>query len=71
MKDEIFDEMIRFDVKKDEIIEIENVKNEIDKIFDCDADFELSNKKIIDSNDVTDEIEKINEFETTNFDFFA
>ena len=50
--------MIRFDVKNDENIEIENVKNEI------------NDKKIIESNDVKNEI-KINEFETTNFDFFV
>ena len=81
-KSEIFDEMIRFDVKNDENIEIKNVKNNVnDKIFDCDANFKLSNKKIIDSewivdsddvtNKIINEIKKINEFETTNFDFFV
>ena len=64
--------MIRFDVEEDEIIEVENVKDEVDKIFDCVADFELSDKKNIDrEDDVKDEEEKVNEFETTSFDFFV
>ena len=63
--------MIRFDIKRDKNIEIENVKNEIkNKILDRDANFELSIEKNIDSNNVKNEI-KINKFETTNFDFFV
>ena len=57
--DKIFDEI--FDKKFDKNIEIEKVKNKINKVFDCDANFELWNKKIIDSENV----KKI------NFDFFA
>ena len=44
--------MNRFDVKKNENIEIENVKNEINRIFDCDANFKLLIEKIIDCDDV-------------------
>ena len=70
-KNENFDEIIRFDIKRDKNIEIENVKNEInDKNLDRDTNFELSIEKNIDSNNVKNEI-KINEFEITNFDFFA
>ena len=62
-KNKRFDEIICFNIKNDKNIEIEKIKNEINKIFDCDAIFELSNKKIIDDDDVK-------KFEITNFDFF-
>ena len=63
-KNENFDKMTRFDVKKNEkIIDRKNEKNEInDKVFDCDANFELTNKIVIDSENVKNSKQRISTF---------